>query len=115
MKKALLTSVLALSLTIPAIGFAQTASTPPTGSPGIQQKKGPRGDMMRDMNLTQKQKEQIRAIMQKQRLETQRQIRAVLTPEQQKKFDEQKAQRDARKQQYKQKRQQQRQQSAPQQ
>lgn len=112
MKKALLTSALALSLAIPAIGFAQTGNTPPTGGPGIHQ-KGPRGDMMRDLNLSQKQKEQIRTILQKQHQETQRQIRAVLTPEQQKKFDEQAAQREARKQQYKEKRQQQRQQNAP--
>lgn len=113
MKKTLLSSVIALSLTLPVIGYAQTQTPPPDGGPGWQQGgKPPRGDFMRDLNLTQQQREQIRNIMEKQRIETDRQIRAILTPEQQKKFDQQKADRETRKQQRQDNRQQ-KQRSAP--
>ena len=113
MKKALLTSALALSLAIPAIGYAQQ-TTPQTGGPGWQQDgKRMRGDgMMKDLNLTQKQKEQVHASMEKQRLETQKQVRAIRTPEQQKTYDQKIAQREAKMQERMQKRQQ-KQQTAP--
>ena len=124
MKKVLFAGALALALGVSGFSYAQTQDqTPLPGGPGGPgwgncgggpgwhhgggRGMGPGWGMARNLNLSQKQQDQINTILDKERTDTHNKIRAVLNADQRKIFDQQKAQRDAWRQQWQQRMQQQ--------
>ena len=97
MKRALIPLLMLLPLT----AMASPDAPPPSGPGGHQ---GPRMEMMMDqLNLTDAQREQIKQIfeahrgkMQALREDTEKQINAILTPEQRAKMDEMRKKREER-------------------
>ena len=101
MKKMIAMTALALAATTGAAlnAWAQDTAPAPCDCPcasggGRMMGSGGGGRMMNRLNLTDAQKAQVRDIMAQRREETHAQIRAILTPEQQKILDARKEWRD---------------------
>ena len=91
--------VLMLALVVTGLAFAQGAGNARRGQrgpDGFGRMGGPAGIELRQLNLTDAQRQQIRDIVQRYQEQMRTEIMSVLTPEQQEKAKQLQAQREAR-------------------